>query len=59
MADQLYLNLWFPSFTEADMLPRLASVLRQFPFSAAKPGVGYVAVHGVAFADRGRTETRR
>ncbi len=51
MADQLYLNLWFPSFTEADMLPRLASVLRQFPFSAAKPGVGYVAVHGVAFAE--------
>ncbi len=33
------------------MLPRLASVLRQFPFSASKPGIGFVAVHAVAFSE--------
>jgi hypothetical protein len=47
MADELYLNLWFPSFEEDQILPRLQSVLRQFPFSATQPGVGYVAVHPI------------
>jgi hypothetical protein len=29
MGDSLYLSLWFPSFDEAEILPRTVSVLRQ------------------------------
>ncbi len=43
MADRLYLSIWFPSFQEQEMLPRLLSVLKQFPFSADRPGIGYLA----------------
>jgi hypothetical protein len=49
MADRLYLSLWFPSFEEAEMTPRALSVLKQFPFSASRPGVGYFAVHGISW----------
>jgi len=49
MPDSLYLNLWFPSFADAEMLPRLECVLRQFPFSASRPGIGYVGVHSVSW----------
>lgn len=49
MADQLYLNLWFPSFQTVEMLPRMHSVLRQFPASESQPGIGYVAVHSVSW----------
>jgi hypothetical protein len=49
MADSLYLSLWFPSFEEPEILPRAVSVLRQFPFSARRPGVTYVAVHPVSW----------
>ncbi len=49
MADCIYLNIWFPSFAEPEILPRALSVLRQFPFSAAHPGIGHVAVHAVAW----------
>ena len=31
------------------MVPRLLSVLKQFPFSAQKSGVGYLAVHSVSW----------
>jgi hypothetical protein len=51
MADQLYLNLWFPSFEPNQMMPRLLSVLKQFPFSASLPGVGYVAVHAISWTE--------
>lgn len=51
MADPLYLNLWFPSFTEAEMMPRLLAVLGQFPFSAARPGISYVAVHPISWEE--------
>jgi hypothetical protein len=51
MPDSLYLNLWFPSFTEAEMMPRLACVLGQFPFSKSKPGIGYVGVHSVSWSE--------
>jgi|ERR1043166_8848696 hypothetical protein len=47
MPDSLYLNLWFSSFRKAEMLQRLSCVLHQFPFSAARPGIGYVAVHSI------------
>jgi hypothetical protein len=47
LADRLNLSLWFPSFREGEMMPRALSVLRQFPFSASRPGIGFVAVHAV------------
>lgn len=49
MADSLYLSLWFPSFTEREMMPRLGAVLRQFPFSQLRPGIGQVAVYPVSW----------
>lgn len=51
MADSLYLSLWFPSFEEPEILPRAVSVLRQFAFSARRPGVTYVAVHPVSWSE--------
>jgi hypothetical protein len=47
MADELYLNLWFPSFEQNQMIPRLLSVLKQFPASGALPGVGYLSVRPI------------
>jgi hypothetical protein len=49
MADRLYLSIWFPSFREEEMLPRLLSVLRLFPFSAQQPGIGYLGVHSISW----------
>ncbi len=51
MADPLYFSLWFPSFTEPEMMPRLLSVLRQFPYSALEPGISYLAVHPVSWSE--------
>jgi hypothetical protein len=51
MADRLYLSVWFPSFQEPEMLPRLLSVLRQFPFSIERGGVGYLAVRSVSWEE--------
>lgn len=51
MADPLYLSLWFPNVTESDMMPRLLSVVRQFMLSAARPGIGAVAVHPVSWSE--------
>jgi hypothetical protein len=51
MADQLHLNLWFPSFQSNEILPRLHSVLKQFPFSAQRPGIVSVAVHAVSWQE--------
>ena len=49
MADPLYLSLWFPSFELEDMLPRALAVMRQFPFSAQRAGITYVALHPVSW----------
>jgi hypothetical protein len=49
VADSLYLSLWFPEFEVEDMLPRALSVIRQFPFSAERPGIKYVALHPVSW----------
>ncbi len=51
MADSLYLSIWFPSFREGEMMPRTASVLRQFPFSTAREGITYLSVHPVAWSE--------
>ena len=49
MADQLYLSIWFPSFREQEMLPRLLSVLKQFPFSDQKGGIGSLTVRSIGW----------
>ena len=49
MADSLYLSLWFPDFEVDEMLPRALSVMRQFPFSAERPGIRYLAVHPISW----------
>jgi len=51
MADSLYLSLWFPDFDLPDILTRTLSALRQIPFSAAKPGVTYLAIHPVSWGE--------
>ena len=51
MADQLYLNLWFPTFSAIEMLPRLLSVLKQFPFSTQRPGVAFMSVHALSWQE--------
>jgi hypothetical protein len=51
MSDALFLNVWFPSFDEAEMMPRTLSVLRQFPFSAARPGISYLAIHPISWTE--------
>jgi hypothetical protein len=49
MPDPLYLSLWFPSFEADDMLPHALNVMRQFPFSVARPGITYLALHPVSW----------
>lgn len=49
MADRLYLSIWFPGFSAQEMLPRMLSVIRQFPFSAQHGGIGYLAVHSISW----------
>jgi hypothetical protein len=49
MSDSLYLSVWFPSFSESEMLPKLLCVLRHFPFAAERPGIGYLAVHPISW----------
>ena len=51
MADRLYLSIWFPSFRTEEMLPRLLSVIRQFPASQQKSGIGYMAVRSVSWSE--------
>jgi len=49
MPDPLHLSLWFPSFSEDDLMLHVVSVLKQFPFSEQRPGVTYLAVHPVSW----------
>jgi hypothetical protein len=49
MADRLYLSVWFPSFREPEALPRLLSVLKQFPFSSQRSGIGHLTVHSISW----------
>jgi len=51
MADSLYLSIWFPSFRESEMVPRTATVLRQFPFSTTREGITYLSVHPAAWTE--------
>lgn len=58
MADALFLSLWFPAFAAAEMMPRTLSVLRQFPSSAQRPGITYLAVHPVSWSEATVLERR-
>lgn len=51
MADRLYLSIWFPSFQAEEMMPRLLSVIKQFPFSPKRSGIGYVGVRSIAWEE--------
>jgi hypothetical protein len=51
MADRLYLSIWFPSFQAQEMMPRLLSVLKQFPFSTTRTGIGYLAVRSISWEE--------
>jgi hypothetical protein len=56
--DPLFLSLWFPDFSGPEMLPHAFSVLQQFPFSAQRPGVSYLAVHPVSWSEATVLERR-
>jgi hypothetical protein len=58
MADSLYLSLWFPDFSGPEMLPHILAVLQQFPFSAARPGISYIAVQPVSYNEATVMERR-
>jgi hypothetical protein len=49
MADSLGLSLWFSHFETDDMLPRALTVMQQFPFSAQRPGISYLALQPVSW----------
>ena len=49
MADRLYLSVWFPGFHEQEMLPRVVSVLKQFPFSSQRPGINHMSVYSIGW----------
>lgn len=58
MADPLYLSVWFSNLQLDDALPRALAVLRQFPFSAQYPGVGYIAIQPVSWSEPSILEQR-
>ena len=58
MADPLYLSLWFSDFSGPEMLPHAFSVMQQFPFSAQRPGVSYLAIHPVSWSEATVLERR-
>src|ERR1039458_1670772 len=49
VSDPVYLSLWFPDFSGPEMLPHAFAVLQQFPFSAQRPGISYLAVHPISW----------
>jgi hypothetical protein len=58
VADPLYLSLWFPNLEVEEMLPRVLSVMRQFPFSSQQPGITGVALHPVSWNEATILERR-
>lgn len=51
MSDSLSLSLWYSSFPIDEMLARVATIMRLFPFSELRPGVTYLAVHPVSWSE--------
>ncbi len=58
MPDPLYLSIWFSDFSGPEILPHAFSVLQQFPFSARRPGVTYLALHPVSWNEPSALERR-
>jgi hypothetical protein len=58
VSDPLYLSLWFPDFSGPEMLPHAFAVLQQFPFSAQRPGIAYLALHPVSWNEATVLERR-
>jgi hypothetical protein len=58
MADSLYLSLWFADVEGPAMLPHILSVLQQFPYSEAVPGITYLAVQPVSWNEASILERR-
>ena len=58
VSDPLYLSLWFSDFAGPEMLPHAYSVLQQFPFSAQRPGISYLALHPVSWSEASVLERR-
>jgi hypothetical protein len=58
MPDPLYLSLWFADFSGPAMLPYTLAVLQQFPFSAERPGISYLAVQPVSWNEASILERR-
>jgi hypothetical protein len=58
VADSLYLNLWFPQFSTAELLARTACVLLHLPYSAQRPGITYVSLHPVSWSEATILERR-
>ena len=58
MPDPLYLSIWFSTFEVDDMLPHALAVMRQFPFSVARPGITYLALHPVSWNEATILERR-
>lgn len=51
MSDSLFFSLWFRNYDMDEMFPHLLSVMRQFPFSALRPGTTYLAIHPVSWTE--------
>ncbi len=58
MPDALHLSLWFPHFEAIEILPRTVLVMKQFPFSEQRPGITYVAIQPVSWAEATVIERR-
>jgi hypothetical protein len=58
VADPLYLSLWFSDSEVVELLPRVLSIMRQFPFSAQQPGITGVALHPVSWNEATVLERR-
>jgi hypothetical protein len=58
MPDPLYLSLWFPHFETNEMLPRIVTVMKDFPFSSERPGITYLALHPVSWGEATVLEQR-
>jgi hypothetical protein len=58
VADPLYLSLWFSDSEVVELLPRVLSIMRQFPFSAQQPGITGVALHPVSWNEATVLEKR-
>jgi hypothetical protein len=58
VSDSLYLSLWFPDVSGPAILPHIAAVLQQFPFSPQRPGISYLAVQPVSWNEASILERR-